>query len=433
MKFYFDTVGCRLNQAEIEEMAAKLRLGGHQIVGNLVEADTVIINSCAVTAAASSDSRQKVHQAHQQGIKNIIFTGCWATLYPQQAGALEGVTSVVSNSDKMNIPVHLLDVEDYMIALEPISRQPLPGAHHRTRAFIKAQDGCDNFCTYCITRVARGKASSIAEETIRTHVNEAVSGGAKEIVLTGVNLGSWGKDLGIKHGLEYLLYQLLEKTAIERIRLSSLEPWDIPDSFFALWQNPRMCPHLHLPLQSGSAPVLKRMARNTTPEKFRRLVETARQKIPGLAITTDVIVGFPGETPEEFADTLDFVRVTGLDGGHVFRYSKREGTAAAKLPMQVPGAVSKERAQHMRELLDAQEQAFLRWQTGKPHQVLWEACRMQKPGKWVLEGYSENYCRVRVIAQENRWNQVDTVQAEKLEGKNLQGRIISFGSKRDER
>ena len=205
MKVFFDTVGCRLNQAEIEQMAGKLRQAGCEIVGRCEDADTVVVNSCAVTAAASSDSRQKVRQAYHQGIENIILTGCWATLYPQQAAALEGVSSVIDNIGKMNIPAQLLNIDDYMMDLEPISRQPLPGVHHRTRAFIKVQDGCDNFCTYCVTRIARGKAVSIPKEEIMIHLNEAAAGGTKEVVLTGVNLGSWGRDLDGNQRLTHLL------------------------------------------------------------------------------------------------------------------------------------------------------------------------------------------------------------------------------------
>lgn len=424
MKVYFDTVGCRLNQAEIEEMAAILRSAGHEIASRVDEADTVIINSCAVTAAASSDSRQKVRQAHQLGIENIIFTGCWVSLYPQQAAKLEGVTSVVDNLEKMKIPARLLNTDDLIMDLEPIAREPLPGVHHRTRAFIKAQDGCDNYCTYCVTRLARGKAVSIPVENVLFHVDEAIDGGTKEIVLTGVNLGSWGKYLEEKRDLGYLVKEILDKTKIERVRLSSLEPWDIEESFFALWDDARMCPHLHLPLQSGSGTVLKRMARNTTPERFLNLVDFARKRIRNLSITTDIIVGFPGESDGEFEESLEFIKHVGFTGGHVFRYSKRENTAAAKFPQQVLGTVSKVRAQQVREVLSEQEKLFLTAQCGKDHKVLWESCKEIESGSWRLEGYSENYCRVQAASTENRWNKIDTVKAVKIKGNILIGKII---------
>jgi threonylcarbamoyladenosine tRNA methylthiotransferase MtaB len=426
MKVFFDTVGCRLNQAEIEEMAGKLRQAGHEIVGRSEEADTVVINSCAVTTAASSDSRQKVRQAYHQGVENIILTGCWATLYPQQAAALEGVSSVVNNIDKMNIPAQLLNIDDYMMELEPISRKPLPGVHHRTRAFIKVQDGCDNFCTYCVTRLARGKAYSIPKADIKLHIDEAVAGGTKEIVLTGVNLGSWGKDFDDDERLSSLLLYILEDTKIERIRLSSLEPWDIDPAFFDLWQNLRLCPHLHLPLQSGSKNVLQRMARKTTPEEFRFLLDAARDRIPNLAVTTDVIVGFPGETESEFEESIQTIRGMNFNGGHVFKYSKRDGTAAAKYPLQVSGKIARERAQRIRSLFDDQEQKFQEFQVGQTQKVLWEACREIKTGQWTLEGYSENYDRVQASASENRWNKIDPVTIEGIKDKILLGKIKNF-------
>ncbi len=427
MKVFFDTVGCRLNQAEIEEMAGKLRQAGHEIMSKSEDADTVIINSCAVTAAASSDSRQKVRQAHHNGIDNIILTGCWATLYPQQAAALEGVASVVNNIEKMNIPAQLIPQWDEMIDIEPISRRPIPGVHHRTRAFIRVQDGCDNFCTYCVTRLARGKAHSILKDEILCHLNEAVAGGAKEAVLTGVNLGSWGEELDGTPTITQLLDYLLNHSEVERIRLSSLEPWDIMPSFFELWQSSRMCSHLHLPLQSGSKSVLQRMARNTTPEKFRDLVEIAKSKIPDVAITTDVIVGFPGETDQEFEESLAFVKEMNFSGGHVFRYSRREGTAAATYPLQISGKTAIDRARRMRETLESDEREFIKSQLNKDVHVLWEACNETSPGTWQLEGYSENYIRVRAVASENRWNHIDVVKANKVNQKVMLGEIVQYG------
>ncbi len=432
MKVFFDTVGCRLNQAEIEEMAGKLRQAGHEIVSCVEEADTVIINSCAVTAAASSDSRQKVRQANAKGIENIILTGCWATLYPQQASELAGVTSVVNNLEKMKIPVQLIQAEDGLIDLEPISRKPIPGVHHRTRAFLKIQDGCDNFCTFCVTRIARGKALSIQKKEILLHLNEAMIGGAKEVVLTGVNLGSWGKDLDGQENLSGLLNFLLNESDINRIRLSSLEPWDIEPSFFNLWQNPRLCNHLHFPLQSGAESELHRMARKTTPQKFRELIDSARSRIPNVSITTDIIVGFPGETEDEFAESLDFIEEMNFSGGHVFRYSRREGTAAAKYSMQIPGKTASERARRVRGLLDIHERNFVYSQLGKNHQVLWESSRETKPGNWELEGYSENYVRVRVNALTNRWNRIDMVGAEKFDQNIVLGKILDDGVGQDE-
>jgi threonylcarbamoyladenosine tRNA methylthiotransferase MtaB len=424
MKVYFDTVGCRLNQAEIESMAGQLRQDGHQILGSSKEADIVVINSCAVTAAAASDSRQKVRQAHNKGVTTIILTGCWATLYPDQAADLEGVSQVVSNLEKMEIPLRFINVDDVLMEVEPIARQPLPGSHKRTRAFIKVQDGCDNACTYCITRLARGHGKSLEKKEILNTINQAVLGGTKEVVLTGVNLGSWGKDLGGGGRLRDLIQYLLDHCGIERMRLSSIEPWNIDESFFKLWRDSRLCPHFHLPLQSGSAAVLRRMARNTTPEKYRNLVIAARSLIPNLAITTDVIVGFPGETDKEFEESLEFISELGFSGGHVFKYSLREGTLAASMPERVIGNVTRERARQVRKVLEKSENEFMDYQIGKVRRVLWETAKQTESGEWILKGLSENFTRIQAPSPSKKWNEIDTVKVDGRTGDVLTGQIL---------
>ena len=426
MKFFFDTVGCRLNQAEIELMAGQLRQEGHQILGSLKDADVVVINSCAVTAAAASDSRQKVRQAHTKGDFTIILTGCWATLYPDQAAGLEGVSQVVSNLEKMEIPLRFINVDDMLMEVEPIARQPLPGAHKRTRAFIKVQDGCNNACTYCVTRLARGRGKSVEQKEILRAVNQAVLGGTKEIVLTGVNLGSWGQDLEGTSNLGDLMQYLLDQSRIERIRLSSIEPWNMDESFFKLWKDSRLCPHFHLPLQSGSDAVLRRMARNTTPEKYRNLVKAARSLIPGLAITTDVIVGFPGETDKEFEESLEFIREIGFSGGHVFKYSLRERTLAAKIPEKIPGTVARERARQVRTVLEQSEKKYLNVQVGEVRHVLWETARQIQIGEWLLSGLSENYTRIQATSLFKKWNEIDAVKVNKRTGDVLSGQILEI-------
>jgi threonylcarbamoyladenosine tRNA methylthiotransferase MtaB len=202
--------------------------------------------------------------------------------------------------------------------LEPLARQPVPGGRLRTRAFIKVQDGCDNRCTFCITTLARGAGRSLPVEAILADINAALAGGAQEIVLTGVHLGSWGQDFETPQKIRDLIETILAEAPVIRLRLSSLEPWDLEADFFSLWQDQRLARHLHLPLQSGSAATLRRMARKTTPEDFARLVAAAREHIPEVAITTDVIAGFPGESEAEFAESLEFVRQMNFAGGHVF-------------------------------------------------------------------------------------------------------------------
>src|SRR6266540_4710133 len=268
MKIYLDTIGCRLNQAEIESMAGQFRIAGHEIVASPEQAELAVVNTCAVTNDAASVSRSKIRQISRAGVDEIVATGCWATLQPKEAAALPNVLHVVPNNRKDQLAAETLNLEPSSLNLssfdlEPISRQPLPGLHRRTRAFIKVQDGCDNHCTFCITTVARGEGRSRPVADVILDIQSAVDGGTKEIVLTGVHLGSWGYDFG-KH-LRDLINAILWETDVPRLRLSSLEPWDLDADFFSLWADKRLMPHLHLPLQSGCESTLRRMARKTTP------------------------------------------------------------------------------------------------------------------------------------------------------------------------
>jgi len=408
MKIFFDTVGCRLNQAEIEHLASEFRSSGHTIIDTAEGADLVVVNTCSVTAAAASDSRQKVRQAQHAGASNILVTGCLATLEPSEIARLPGVKRVVSNQAKPQIAGLVMgQLADF--DLEPLARQPLPGARKRTRAFIKVQDGCNNHCTFCVTRIARGEARSIPRDEVLREVNHALHGGSREVVLTGVHLGWWGRDLRHEETLPDLVGYLLEKTTIERLRLSSTEPWDLDDRFFDLWQDPRMCRHLHLPLQSGSAEVLKRMARRTSPVEYAQLLAHARERIPGLAVTTDIIVGFPGETEDEFRESLEFVRSMNFAGGHVFRYSARPGTAAARLSGRVHGTIARERGRLMRLALEKSARHYADGQVGCELQTLWEAAEPQDGG-WLVRGLTDNYLPVTAQAGSDRSNEIDWVR-----------------------
>ena len=219
---------------------------------------------------------------------------------------MEGVTHVIANSEKEQLATRVLGERPDPFELEPLERTPLPGLHRRTRAFIKVQDGCDNHCTFCVTRLARGHSISVPEESVLNEVLSAEKGGANEIVLSGVQLGSWGQDFSESKRLADLIRFVLQKTTIARIRLSSIEPWGLDESFFELWEDARLCKHFHLPLQSGSQGTLQRMGRPITLDEYSQLVTQIRKGIPEAAITTDVIVGFPGETEKEFSESLAF-------------------------------------------------------------------------------------------------------------------------------
>ncbi|RPJ25576.1 MAG: MiaB/RimO family radical SAM methylthiotransferase, partial [Chloroflexi bacterium] len=378
MKIYLDTIGCRLNQSEIETMARRFRAAGHEIVVSAAMADLAVVNTCAVTNEAAADSRAKIRQIGRAGVNEIVATGCWATLQPGQAKDLPNVLRVVTNDRKDQLVPDLLNLPQESFELEPIAREPLPGLHRRTRAFIKVQDGCDNHCTFCVTTIARGEGRSRPVADVILDIESALQGGTKEIVLTGVHLGSWGQEFD-EH-LRDLINVILRETDVPRLRLSSLEPWDLDADFFSLWDSSsslragsRLMPHLHLPLQSGCESTLRRMARKTTPQTFRDLVAAARQAIPDVAITTDIIAGFPGETDEEFAESLAFVRELNFAGGHIFTYSPRPGTGAARMKGQVRPELRKERNHILHAALEESAKAYRQKFVGRTMSVLWES------------------------------------------------------------
>jgi threonylcarbamoyladenosine tRNA methylthiotransferase MtaB len=391
MKIFFDMVGCRVNQAEIDAMAAETRARGHDMTLDAETADWIVINTCSVTREAERDSRQKVRFAHARNpAARLALTGCWATMEPERAAAFPGVARVLSNTEKEHTISAILDAEGEIHASAP--RPSAAGLRRRTRAYIKVQDGCNNACAYCVTRLARGPIRSRCADDVVADILAAESAGAQEAVLAGIHLGAWGKDLGSPLGLERLLESVLARTSIPRVRLSSLEPWDLRPDFLRLWRDPRLCPHLHLPLQSGCASTLRRMARRTTPEEFQQIVAAARAAIPDLAVTSDLMVGFPGESESEFDESLAFVERMNFARLHVFRFSSRPGTAAARMPDPVTPQEARRRASIVRQAADRAADSFARGFLGRELDVLWEAdtrCGLR-------HGLTANFLRVRV-------------------------------------
>lgn len=422
MKIFLDTIGCRLNQSEIESMARQFRSAGHEIVASAEYAEMAVVNTCAVTTQAASDSRSKLRAIARAGVDEIVATGCWTTLQPKEAAALPNILRVVPNYEKDNLVADILNIERSTFDLEPIERAPIPGLHRRTRAFIKAQDGCDNHCTFCITTIARGEGRSRPLADVIADINSALAGDSKEIVLTGVHLGSWGQEMG--HHLRHLVNAILRETDVQRLRLSSLEPWDLDADFFSLWTDKRLMPHLHLPLQSGSQSTLRRMARKTTPNSFRELVRAARDVMPAAAITTDIIAGFPGETEDEFAETLDFVKEIQFTGGHVFSYSPRPGTGAAKMKGQIRPELRKKRNHILQEAIEESAKIYREKFIGQKMSVLWESTTEYGEYGWQMEGWTGNYLRVSAIAAAPRWNELDDVRLERVDGEKLAGSIL---------
>jgi threonylcarbamoyladenosine tRNA methylthiotransferase MtaB len=428
MKVFLDTIGCRLNQAEIEHMARQFRAAGHEIVASADHAEMAVVNTCAVTTQAASDSRGRIRTIARAGVEEIVATGCWTSLQPKEAAALPNVKHVVTNDKKDLLVPQALNLEPSTLRhaqggafdLEPIDRTPIPGLHRRTRAFIKVQAGCDNKCTFCVTTLARGEGRSRPLTDVIADINSALAGDSKEIVLTGVHLGSWGQDIGNHHLLD-LVQAILRETDVKRLRLSSLEPWDLDADFFSLWEDKRLMPHLHLPLQSGSDSTLRRMARKITPASFRELVNAARAVMPEVAITTDIIAGFPGETEEEFAETLEFVKEMGFTGGHVFSYSARPGTGAARMKGQIKPELRKKRNHILQEAIEESARSYREKFIGQTMSVLWESTTEYGEYGWRMEGWSGNYLRVSATAPSPRWNEVDEVVLEQVDGEKIFG------------
>ncbi len=396
MKVHLRTIGCRLNQSEIDTMARQFRQLGHDNVDDPALADWMVVNTCAVTHDATRSSRHLVRDLHRANeYAQITVTGCYTQLSPEDITVLPGVARLVGNLDKDTLVEKVTGVPVELFDREPLERDT--GASGRTRAFVKVQDGCDNACTFCVTTVARGAGRSRALPEVVDEIRYLHAMGYQEAVLTGVHLGSYGHDLGDPHGLAHLVRAILADTDIPRLRLSSLEPWDLSPDFFDLWDNPRLCPHLHLPLQSGCDATLKRMLRRTSQASFRALVEAARERIPGVGITTDVIVGFPGETDDEFGISEAFIQQMDFAGMHVFRYSKRPGTAAARMRSHISETIKKERSARMLALSREGEYCFAERFVGETLPVLWEQVAGATEDGFINVGYTGNYIRVTCV------------------------------------
>ena len=417
MQVFLTTLGCRLNEAEMASWSRGFRARGHRVVADPQCAQVMVVNTCAVTSEAARKSRKLVNSLHRQNPSaSLVLTGCFAELEPDRAAALAGVDLVIGNRDKDSLVDAVSQAFDVptmpALASEPDGSHLYPQDQTgRTRAFVKVQDGCRNRCTFCIVTVARGEERSRTIDEVVAEIAELHALGYREAVLTGVHLGGYGSDLG--SDLRALVTAILARTEIARLRLSSLEPWDLPRGFFDLWRDPRLMPHLHLPMQSGSDTVLRRMARRCSTAEFASLVAQARAAIPDLTLTTDIIVGFPGESEAEWADTMAFVQDIGFGHIHIFTYSPRQGTRAAGLQGQITGLVKRERSRQLHELAVAMKRAHLARFVGDTRTVLWEgpgessfdnaarapanAAASDTTGRrW--SGYTDNYLRVDVVA-----------------------------------
>jgi threonylcarbamoyladenosine tRNA methylthiotransferase MtaB len=396
MKVHLKTLGCRLNEAELETWAQAFQKSGHQVTRQAETANLIVINSCAVTQDAARKSRHLIRKVHRENpAAKLVVSGCYATLNRQEAEAIMGVDLVVSNQDKDKLVETALNELNFD-SMPSMSTEPGETSlftRGRQRAFIKVQDGCRYRCTFCIVTVARGEEKSRTVQEVINEINDLHQQNINEIILTGVHLGGYGSDLGLN--LVDLIKAILAQTNVPRIRLGSLEPWELTDDFYQLFDNPRLMPHLHLPLQSGSDSVLRQMARRCKTEEFAAIVARLRAINPLFNITSDIIVGFPGETEEEWQSSLEFIRQVRFGHIHIFTYSPREGTKAATLPNPVSEPIKKQRSQQLHKLGDEMRLKFYAENLGQQFPVLWEAYS-EPVGKDMQRvfGYTPNYLKV---------------------------------------
>ncbi|MDD5082007.1 MAG: tRNA (N(6)-L-threonylcarbamoyladenosine(37)-C(2))-methylthiotransferase MtaB [Dehalococcoidales bacterium] len=402
-----ETLGCKLNQAETESLARQLLAAGYTLVSPAEEADVYVLNSCTVTHVADRKSRHLLRLAHRHNPEALLVaTGCYAERAPQELAGIGGVDLVVGNGEKAELLALLANSR--RVDYPHDSLNGLGNGFHpiRTRAFIKIQDGCSNFCTFCIVPLVRGRERSVAVDRIVAEISARVSDGCKEVVLTGTEIGSYRCD-GVN--LKGLLERILTETDVTRLRLTSLQPQEISPELITLWRDRRLCRHFHLSLQSGSESVIRRMGRRYGTSDYRQAVSLIREQIPGVAITTDVIVGFPGETEAEFEDSFSLCRDVGFARMHVFSYSSRPGTKAARMPHQVGEQIKRSRSQKMLALARESGRMFRRQFLGKTIPVLWE---QSSNGLW--SGHTDNYIKAYTRSREDFTNQLLPVELVKV-------------------
>lgn len=403
MHVYLQALGCRLNEAELETWADQFRTQGLALAPTVEDANLAVLNTCAVTAEAVRKSRQTLHRLHRSNPDaKIVVTGCHATLASEEVAGELGVDLVVDNADKDNLLALAREAElvPTMPEIATTPAEPSLFLRNRQRAFIKVQDGCRYRCTYCIVTTLRGEERSRPVQEIVDEINRLSTLGVQEAVLTGVHVGGYGSDTD--SSLSDLVRAILADTDLPRLRFASVEPWDLPPDFWSLFANRRLMPHMHLPLQSGSDTVLRRMARRCKTQEFEALVDAAREQVEGFNVTSDIIVGFPGETDAEWAETLATVERIGFGHLHIFNYSRREGTKAARLPNPVEKATRAARSRQLHTLAAEQKAAFQSAFVGKTAQVLWEGKQVDlNERQTLLSGYSDNYLRVQCTVEKN--------------------------------
>jgi len=419
LKVFFQTLGCKVNQYETEAVQKLFEAAGYELAQEISQADIIVVNTCTVTAVSSQKSRQIIRRAAGANKNSVLaVVGCYAQSEPAEISKIDGVDVIIGTKDRVRI-VELVeaalknrgekisqvsDVEDIR------DFEELPHTPHRTRAFLKIEDGCNNFCSYCIIPYVRGRVRSRSLESIRAECLQLKAAGFKEIVLTGIHIGAYGRDFHNKINLVDAIKIVLDAANPLRLRLGSLESAEMTDELIDLIKNDgRICNHVHLPLQSGSDEILKAMRRPYSTKNFAELTARLVREVPNISIGTDLIVGFPGETDKNFAETLEFIQVQPFSKIHVFPYSARVGTVAAKLPNQIPSQIKKFRAGRALEISRVKSKNFSEQLIGKTVEIIAETSE-----GGLVDGLTKNYVRVYVPDKNIPLGEVIKVRVEKI-------------------
>lgn len=428
MKAKIITLGCKVNQYESEAMLEALLAGGFQEARSGEEADVVVVNSCTVTATSDQKVRQTLRRAKRDNPGAVmVLTGCMPQAFPEEAAGLLEADVVLGNArrgDLLPRVMEYLSSKQRIVDIAPhekgeaFEKMSVSAFHGRTRAFLKIQDGCDRFCSYCIIPYARGRVRSKPLEELREEVLKLGEAGYQEVVLTGINLPAYGKELGLH--LCDAVEAACAAPGIHRVRLGSLEPEQLtPEVIARMAKEEKLCPQFHLSLQSGCDGTLRRMNRHYTTAEYQEIVENLRKAFPNCAITTDIMVGFAGETEEEFQASLAFAQEIAFAKVHVFAYSRRPGTRAYDMPDQVSNRVKEERSRKMIQVTRAMQQAFLQEQVGRVEEVLFE--QQKERGLW--EGYTRNYTHVLMPSGKDLSGQLIQTRLVQVQGESCVAKV----------
>lgn len=422
VKVYIDTHGCKLNQADSQVIAKSFENAGYSVVSSSSLADVHVVNTCTVTRVADKKARQTLRRVSKRNPQALLVaTGCYAQRDPGGLVRIDGLNLVVGNTGKNELVERVseaLEKKDGSTSPEKPSESVIRPVN-RTRAMVKIQEGCNQICAYCIVPKVRGRERSVHPDDLVRRIGEHVAEGYKEVVLTGTQLGSYGFDIP-GTSLKKLLERILIETSVLRLRVSSLQPQEITPDLLDLWANPRLCRHFHVPLQSGSVEVLRRMKRRYIPAQYERQVEQIRTMVPEVGITTDVIVGFPGESDHAFEETYQLCRRSGFSKIHVFPYSARPGTTAAHFSDQIEKQVKEERVEQLLDLSTEHGKQFRHGLVGSRQSVLWES-RSMVAGTQIWSGFSSNYVRASTVSSSNLRNSISLTDLQHVDGEIVWG------------